>query len=192
MTSCITPVTLYLVYTLSIYYSDTIELDTMTCEQTDHGVMKNVMWMYRCCQHKSNIGILWPRMSDRDNLSLKLNTCLLPRHAWWLSHTLPLMLHLTHRGRVTHIYVSKLSIIGSDKCLSPGRCRYLNQCCNIVNWTVGNKLQWNLNRNSCIFIQESAFENVVCEMVAILSRPQCVNAADEYPSNALALWLLLH
>ena len=29
--------------------------------------------------------------------------------------------------------------------------------------------------NSDIFIQENAFENVVCETTAILSRPQCVN-----------------
>ena len=37
------------------------------------------------------------------------------------------------------------------------------------------KFQWNFNRNSNIFIQENAFENVVCEMASILSRPQCVN-----------------
>ena len=30
-------------------------------------------------------------------------------------------LDLTHWGRVTHIYVSELAIIGSDNCLSPGR-----------------------------------------------------------------------
>ena len=30
-------------------------------------------------------------------------------------------------------------------------------------------------RNSNIFIQENALENVVCEMASILSRPQCVN-----------------
>ena len=29
--------------------------------------------------------------------------------------------HLTHWGRVTHIYVSELAIIGSDNGLSPGR-----------------------------------------------------------------------
>ena len=29
-----------------------------------------------------------------------------------------------------------------------------------------NKLQWNLKRNSYIFIQENAFENVICEMAA--------------------------
>ena len=44
---------------------------------------------------------------------------------------------------------------------------YLNHCWNIVNWTLGNKFQWNFNRNSNIFIQENAFENVVCEMASI-------------------------
>ena len=51
---------------------------------------------------------------------------------------------------------------------------YLNQCWNIVNWTPRNKLQWTLNWNSYIFIQENACENVVWTMAAILSRPQCV------------------
>ena len=40
-----------------------------------------------------------------------------------------------------------------------------------------NKLQWNFNRNSNIFIQENALENVVCEMAPILSWPQCVNSS---------------
>ena len=57
----------------------------------------------------------------------------------------------------------------------PAPSHYLNHCWNIVNWTLGNKLQWNLNRNSNIFIQENAFENNVCEMASILSWPQCVN-----------------
>ena len=76
---------------------------------------------------------------------------------------------LTHRGRVTHICVNKLTIIGSDN--------YLNQCWNIAYWTLQNKLQWNLYRNSYISIQEYAFENVVCEMASILSGPQCVKSS---------------
>ena len=48
---------------------------------------------------------------------------------------------------------------------------YLNQWWNIVNWTLKNKRQ----QNSHIFIKENAFENIFCEMAAILSRPQCVN-----------------
>ena len=55
-----------------------------------------------------------------------------------------------------------------------GRRQAITQCWNIVNWTVKNKLQWNFNGNSYILNQENAFENVGCEMKAILSRPQCV------------------
>ena len=42
----------------------------------------------------------------------------------------------------------------------PAPSHYLNQRWNIVNWTLRNKLQWNLNRNLYIFIQENTFENV--------------------------------
>ena len=77
-------------------------------------------------------------------------------------------LTLTRWGRVTHICVGNIGHYWS----APSH--YLNQCWNIVNWTLGNKLQWNFNRNSNIFIQENAFERVVCEMAAILSRPQWV------------------
>ena len=41
-----------------------------------------------------------------------------------------------------------------------------NQCWNIVNWTPRNKFQWNMNRNSSIFIQDP-FENVVWKMPSI-------------------------
>ena len=84
---------------------------------------------------------------------------------------------LTHWGRVTHICVSKPTIIGSDNGLSPGRSssHYPDQCRNIVNLTLRNKLQWNFNRYSSIFIQENPLENVVWKMAAILCRPQCVN-----------------
>ena len=49
----------------------------------------------------------------------------------------------------------------------PVRNHYVNQCWNIVNLNLRNKLQWNLKRNSHIFTQEKAFENVVCEMAAV-------------------------
>ena len=94
-----------------------------------------------------------------------------------------MMLWLTHWGRVTHICVGKLTIIGSDNGLAPTR----NQCWDIVNWNLRNKLQWNLKRNSYIFIQENAFENVVWRMAAILSRPQCVNSLK--PGLVFYLWL---
>ena len=93
----------------------------------------------------------------------------------WMAWVYSGCLDLTHWGRVTHICVGNLTIIGSDSGLS-APSHYLNQCWNIVNWTPRNKLQWNVYRNSYIFIQENPFENVVWKMVAILSRPQCVNS----------------
>ena len=65
---------------------------------------------------------------------------------------------------------------------------YLNQCWNIVNWTLRNKLQWNLKQNSYIFIEENAFENVVWKMAAILSRSPCVNQAHSASSPDLSQW----
>ena len=38
-----------------------------------------------------------------------------------------------------------------------------------------NQRQWDIHRNSYIFIKESAFENVVWELWDILSQPQCVH-----------------
>ena len=84
---------------------------------------------------------------------------------------------LTHWGRVTHICVGKLTIIGSDNGLAPGWCQ-------AIIWTsvrillIGHlglvkKSQWNSDQNSNIFIQQNVFENVLSKMAAILSRPQC-------------------
>ena len=76
---------------------------------------------------------------------------------------------------MTHICVSKLTIIGSDNGLSPDRRQaIISKCGIIVNWTFRNKLQWNFNRNSSIFIQENAFESVVCETVSMCwaNRPE--------------------
>ena len=51
-----------------------------------------------------------------------------------------------------------------------------------IDWTPRNKLQWNINQNSYIFIQENPFENVVWKMVAIFSWPQCVMNTGVYTS----------
>ena len=59
---------------------------------------------------------------------------------------------------------------------------YLNQWWNIVNRTLRNKLQWNFNKNSYIFIEENAFENVVWKMVSIFLGLNVLNA--EIPSAA--------
>ena len=104
---------------------------------------------------------------------------------WWRYHVEVLKYHpcvplpLTHWGRVTHICVSKLTIIASDNGLSPGRRQAIiwTSAGILLIWTLRNKLQWNFNHNSNIFIQENAFESVVWEMTAFLSRPQCVKCS---------------
>ena len=96
---------------------------------------------------------------------------------------------LTHRGRVTYICVSKLTVTGEDNGNSPARHQ-------AIIWTnagillIGpkEKLQWNLNRNSHIFIQENAFENVVWKLAATLSLPQYANISyGSRQSGALTL-----
>ena len=93
----------------------------------------------------------------------------------------PLRCWLPDWGPVTHIFVGKLIIIGSDNGLSPGRREaiILNQWWNIVKWTLRHKLHWNLNRDLYIFVQENAFENVVWKMASTLSRAQCVNFSTQ-------------
>ena len=84
---------------------------------------------------------------------------------------------LTHGGRGMHIYLGNLTIIGTDNDLLPSWCQAIiwTNAGIFVNWTLMNKLQWNFNQNSCIFIHGNAFKNVVWKMAAILSWPQCVN-----------------
>ena len=73
------------------------------------------------------------------------------RHEW---------IHLTHWDPVMHTCVSTLSIIGSDNGLSPGRrqSHYLNLCWHIVDTNLRNKFQWNLKRNSYIFIKKCVWK----------------------------------
>ena len=56
---------------------------------------------------------------------------------------------------------------------------------NIVNLNLRNKIQWILQQNSYIFIQENAFEDVICEMVAIFSRGRWVWSQNVIPMMEL-------
>ena len=88
-----------------------------------------------------------------------------------------MLLRLDYWGWVMHICVGNLGRHWFRWWLVTyaASSHYLNQCWNVVNWTLGNKRQWNFNRNTYIFIQENSFEDVVWKMVAISSQPQCVN-----------------
>ena len=91
---------------------------------------------------------------------------------------------LTHWGLVMHVCVSRLSHHWFWLWLVTWTVpsHYLNQCWNSANWTLRNKLRWNFNQNSNIFIQENWLENVVCEMESIFSQPQCVKASRDMGS----------
>ena len=88
----------------------------------------------------------------------------------------------THWGQVTHICVSKLTIIGSDNGLSPGRRQ-------AIIWTnAGILLMRPLGTNFSeilieiyiyIFIQENCFWKCRLENGGHLSRPQCVELIHE-------------
>ena len=70
-------------------------------------------------------------------------------------------------------------------CRLIGANHYLNQCWEIVNWTLKNKIHWNLNSNTNIFIHENAFENIVCEIAAILSKGRWVNSSSHHYDDVI-------
>ena len=65
---------------------------------------------------------------------------------------------------MTQLCIGKPTITGSDNGLSPGQCQAIiwTNAGMLLIWPLGNKLQWNVKRNSNIFIEENTFENVVC------------------------------
>ena len=74
-----------------------------------------------------------------------------------------------------HICIGNQTTIDSGNGLLPGLHK-------AINWTNAGilligpfsyKLKRHFNHSSYIFIQENAFENIICKIVAILS--QCVN-----------------
>ena len=126
---------------------------------------------------------------------------------WWNKHDFAykLSIFLTHWGRVTHIWVSRLTIISSDNALSPGRHQ-------AIIWTNAGilligPLGTNFSENSIEILTfsftKNAIESVVCEMAAILSWPQWVNLVQCQPhkwrkctvaksSSCQAKWCLMY
>ena len=84
---------------------------------------------------------------------------------------------LTHRGWVTHICISKLTIIASDNGFSLGWCQG-------IIWTnaeilfigpLGTNFNYFFLSKLIHIIPNSIWKNVILKMAAVLSRPQCVN-----------------
>ena len=76
---------------------------------------------------------------------------------------------------MTHISVGKLISIGSDNDLLPGQRQAIiwNNAGIVLIGPLGTNFSEFLIE---IFFKEITFENVICYMSAILSRPQCVNS----------------
>ena len=56
------------------------------------------------------------------------------------------------------------------------RCEPLSEpMLKFCSFELKSKFQWNLKRNQCIYFQENASENIVCEMEVVLFRPQFVD-----------------
>ena len=85
---------------------------------------------------------------------------------------------LTHLPLVPHICISETGQHWFRWWLAAysAPSHYLNQYWIIVNWTLRNKLQWNFNKKTKLFIHENASENIICKKVAILSRGRCDNS----------------
>ena len=90
---------------------------------------------------------------------------------------------LTHWGRVTHLCVANLRNLwlGQWPVGSSTPIPNLNQSWLIVSWTIENIFWWTLNQNATIFVEENECVNVVCKLVVILFRPQCISIYSQSP-----------
>ena len=94
------------------------------------------------------------------------------KNAWGMCQ---LTMCLTHWGRVKHICVSKLIIIGSDNALSLGRCKAftLANAAILIIRTLGTTFS-EILKDIYKFSFNKCSSNVVCAMAAILYRHHCV------------------
>ena len=80
---------------------------------------------------------------------------------------------IDHWGRVTHIWATELTILGSDNGLSPGRRQ-------AIIWTIAGILLIGPLGTNFSEILINTFGYVVCEMLSISFRPQRVNCVSVY------------
>ena len=95
----------------------------------------------------------------------------------------------TRWGRVTHKFVGKLTIIGSDNGLSPGRRQaiiWTNAGILLIGPLYTN-IRWNFNRNWNILDEKNTFENVVCDMLSISLGLNVLNGKTDTRPAVLSL-----
>ena len=99
---------------------------------------------------------------------------------------------LTHWGRVTHICISKLTIVGSDNGLSPGRRQAIIWTNNgiLLIGPLGTHFSEILIEIYTYSFKKNEYENVIWKTMAILSGPQCVQVFKKlFSSNVYIISL---
>ena len=127
---------------------------------------------------------------------------------WWVK----LISQLTHWGRVTHICVSKLTIIGSDNGLSPGRRQAIiwTNAGILLIWTLGTnfseilskihifsfkkihfKMSSGKRRPFCLGLNEVRMsQTTITKVLCQWKRPNFARNSTEYPSVEPYRWLV--
>ena len=95
----------------------------------------------------------------------------------WSTHGIHRAVWLTHWGRVTHICVGNLTIIGLDNGLLPGRRQAIiwNNAGILLIGPLGTNFNEILIKFHTISFNNIHLKIIVWKMASILSRPQCVN-----------------
>ena len=135
------------------------------------------MYCWICLRTKKCINTSRPRKKDYDQNQLVSNNKTQQSIAICLIYGMYCVMQgLTHWGRVTHICVNKLNSIGSDNGLSPGWCQAIiwTKAGILSMCTSGTNFSETLSEMSYIFIHENSIENIIWEIMAILSQPQYV------------------
>ena len=109
------------------------------------------------------------------NLTFSCEVCVIPEklcqnHGCWFPGSM--MRHIIHqpwswKSKIGWSLLTHLPLVRLVACSVPSH--YPNQCWLIVNWTLRNKLQWNSNRKTKLFIHENAF----VKMSSAKWRPFC-------------------
>ena len=114
-------------------------------------------------------------------LQLRCDAIFQITRAWGIECCVTTMLINSLRWWVTHICVSKQTIIGSDNGLSPGRRQAIiwTNAGILLIGTSGTNFSEILIAIRISLLKKNGYESVVCEMAAILS--QCVLSANCLP-----------
>ena len=108
----------------------------------------------RCVHWTMQIGVLQTWIKAQD---IFIVMACLPQNS---GHYIQASMCWTHLLLVPHTGPSLIQVMAWR---ISGAKTLPEQCWNIVKWTLRKKLQWNFILYSNIFIQENAFESVVCQ-----------------------------